>query len=334
VFVWLDRLRPEPPWLLAVALLWGALGAASIAVQLNEWFAGQVGDISGPSARSAVFVAPWVEESAKGVVVFAIVWWRRHDFNSVIAGVVYGGLSGVGFAFTENIYYYGQLFQQVKDFKGSEQVALDAVEHLFLWRGVAMPFVHPMFTMMTGVGIGLAVRYRHVGVRILAPVAGFCAAVLLHMGYNGAVSFADNRELTAVYIVILLPTLMLLLGLVLTVRRRERRVIAARLRDYTTFGWLKAEHIDYIASARGRREARRNVKRLGKVERERVRQYQQAGMNLGLLRDRLVRGVAGHKELTRERELIATMRAFRGQVILPVPDEAGVQDTARASSSW
>jgi protease PrsW len=114
-----------------------------------------------------VFIAPWVEETAKGAVVFFLVWWRRHDFNSLLAGAVYGGLTGIGFAFTENIVYYGQLFQRVKDYEGGQQVALRAVEHLFLWRGVAAPFVHPMFTMMTGIGVGLAVRHRHVGVREL-----------------------------------------------------------------------------------------------------------------------------------------------------------------------
>ena len=62
-----------------------------------------------------MFVAPWVEEACKATIIFAIAWWRRHDFNGVIAGVVYGGLTGIGFAFTENIVYYGQIFQHVHD---------------------------------------------------------------------------------------------------------------------------------------------------------------------------------------------------------------------------
>ena len=203
--MWLDRLRPEPTRYLVVALLWGALGATYIALQINGWLARDVGDQYGATARSAVFIAPWVEESAKGAIVFALVWWRRHDFNSVLAGVVYGGLAGIGFAFTENIVYYGQLFQRVKDYQGNQRVALEAVENLFLWRGVAAPFVHPMFTMMTGIGVGLAVRHAHLGVRIVAPVAGFCTAVLLHMGYNAAASFAPGSTLTVVYLAILLP---------------------------------------------------------------------------------------------------------------------------------
>jgi protease PrsW len=333
-FLWLDRLRPEPAWLLVVALLWGALAATYLSLQINAWFARQVGDAYGASARSAVYIAPWVEETTKGAIVFFLVWWRRHDFNSLLAGVVYGGLTGIGFAFTENIVYYGQLFQRVKDYQGGQRVALQAVEHLFLWRGIAAPFVHPMFTMMTGIGVGLAVRHRHLGVRIVAPVAGFCAAALLHMGYNAAASFAPGRALTAVYVAILVPALLTLMGLVLLVRRYEYRVIQARLGDYSTFGWLPPEQVAVIATARGRRRARRHVKPLGRAQRETLRRFQQVGVDLGLLRDRLVRGVVGPAELPREQELIARLRRLRERVVLPDSDDAGAARLTRAASSW
>lgn len=333
-FLWLDRLRPEPTRLLLIALLWGALVATYVSLEINSWLAGEVGDQYGATARSAVYIAPWVEETTKAAIIFVLVWWRRHDFNSVLAGVVYGGLAGIGFAFTENIVYYGQLFQRVHDFDGGQAVALRAVEQLFLWRGVAAPFVHPMFTMITGVGIGLAVRHRNVGVRIVAPVAGFCCAVLLHMGYNAAASFAPGTALKAVYVAILVPALVTLVGLVLVVRRYEYRVIAARLGDYASFGWLPAAQVRYIATAQGRRQARRHVRGLGAEEREAVRSFQQVGTDLGVLRDRLVRGVAGPQELPREEELIRQFRALRSRVSLP----RGADDTGptltRASSSW
>lgn len=333
-FVWLDRMRPEPPWLLVSALVWGALPAAYLSLKLNGWLAAHVGDVHAASARSAVFIAPWVEETTKAAVIFAIVLWRRHDFNSVVAGVVYGGLAGVGFAFTENILYYGQLFQHVDEFKGNQHFALDAVERLFLWRGIAAPFIHPMFTMMTGLGIGVAVRYRHVGVRILAPVAGFCTAVLLHMGYNASASFAGGGALTAVYLELFLPMLLALIAVVMLVRRHERRVISARLHDYSRFGWLPPDQVVYITDVKRRREVRKYARQFGKPERDRIRQFQQAGMDLGVLRDQLVRGVAGPGELARERELIATIRAFRGRLMLPTSASPALEEFSRATSSW
>lgn len=333
-FLWLDRLRPEPTRLLLLALLWGALAATYISLELNSWLAREIGDQYGATARSAVFIAPWVEETTKAAIIFVLVWWRRHDFNSVLAGVVYGGLTGIGFAFTENIVYYGQLFQRVKDFDGGQAVALRAVEHLFLWRGVAAPFVHPMFTMLSGVGIGLAVRHRHVGVRIAAPVVGFCSAVLLHMGYNAAASFAPGTTLKVVYAAILVPALATLVGLLLLVRRHEYRVIAARLGDYSAFGWLPLAQIRFIATVEGRRQARRHVKPLGDSQRETLRCFQQVGTDLGVLRDRLVRGVAGAQELSHEQELIAKLRALRGRVALPEGDADNGPSLTRASSRW
>ncbi|MGH3470675.1 MAG: PrsW family glutamic-type intramembrane protease, partial [Nocardioidaceae bacterium] len=211
---------------------------------------------------------------------------------------------------------------------------LSAVTHLFLWRGVAAPFVHPMFTMMTGLGVGLAVRYRHVGVRILAPVAGYCSAVLLHMGYNAIASFTAGRSLTAAYIAVLLPTLVTLAVTVLLVRRYERRVLRARLRDYTAYGWLRADHLDFIATTRGRRVARRHARRFGKSQRDLVRQFQCGGLDLAVLRDRIVRGVAGAGELHRESQLLARLRLLSRKVMLPDSARPARRELTRENSSW
>lgn len=334
-FVLLDRFRPEPTKLLALAMVWGALGATYIALRLNAWLAAQVGDLHGASARSAVFIAPWVEETAKGAVIFAIVLWRRHRFNAVLAGLVYGGLAGVGFAFTENIVYYGQVFQQVS-ISSDGSAALHAVEQLFLWRGLAAPFVHPMFTMLTGAGIGIAVRHRQIGVRILAPVAGFCAAVLLHMSYNTIASFATGEGLAAVYVALLLPTLLGLAAGVLVVRHHERAALAARLQDYSVYGWLKPGVVPYITTASGRRAARRYAKPFGPEQRERVRQFQRDGIELSVLRDRMVRGVAGVGDTAAEAILVATLRTSQRQVLLPAAaGSAGTADELVISrSSW
>jgi protease PrsW len=334
VFLSLDRFRPEPKALLAIAMLWGALGATYISLKCNAWIAAQIGDLQGATARSAVFVAPWVEETAKAAVIFAIVFWRRHHFNAVLAGIVYGGLVGVGFAFTENVVYYGQLFQQVHASQDS-RAALDAVKHLFFWRGLAAPFIHPMFTMLTGAGIGVAVRHRHIGIRIVAPVAGFCAAVLLHMGYNTIASFAAGEGLTAVYVVLLIPTLLGLAAAVIVVRRHERSVLAARLRDYTTFGWLRPAVIPYLVTASGRRTARRYAKSLGGNQLARVRELQRDGVELALLRDRIVRGVAGDREQFAEASLVAALRSSQRQVLLPpVARPSADEELATLRSSW
>jgi RsiW-degrading membrane proteinase PrsW (M82 family) len=309
LFYLLDRVRPEPTQLMAVALIWGMCIATYLALRVNGWFGHLLGPDDGTPVRNAVFVAPWVEETAKGLVIFVIVWWQRHRLMSTIGGVVYGGLVGVGFAFTENIVYYSAVFQQALASSRDRSFALDAVQDLFWWRGVAAPFVHPMFTVLTGLGIGFAVRQRNTGVRVLAPVAGFLAAVLLHMSYNTLASYANHRGLTAAYLGILLPLLLVVALVVLRVRRHERRVIAARLDDYVTMGLLGRTQVDSISTREGRRAAVGSAKYYGQQACQESRDLQRDGLELGALRDRIVRGLADQSEQKREAELLTRLRA-------------------------
>jgi RsiW-degrading membrane proteinase PrsW (M82 family) len=304
VFYFLDRLRPEPTTLLLVALIWGACIATFVALKLNGWLADILDPGDGTAVRNAVFIAPWIEEAAKGAVIFVIVWWKRDRLMSSVGGAVYAGIIGVGFAFTENIVYYSQVFQQALHASRDRSLALDAVQQLFWWRGVAAPFVHPMFTIMTGIGIGFAVRQRNTGVRVLAPFAGFLAAVLLHMSYNTLASYSSQRGLTASYIGLLLPMVVATAAAILLIRRHERRVIAARLGDYAVLGRLDEETVDTIATRSGRRHALATAKPFGDEARRQTKTVLRDGLDLGALRDRIVRGVAGDEELQRESWLL------------------------------
>jgi RsiW-degrading membrane proteinase PrsW (M82 family) len=328
--LWLDRFDPMAPGWLALALLWGALGATYAALEINSLVAKQIGDIYGASARSAVFVAPWVEEALKGGVILVIAYARKERFNGIVDGLVLGGLVGIGFAFTENILYYGNVFQRVEDSPQTTQHALDAVQHLFLWRGVAAPFVHPMFTMLTGIGIGVAVRYGGPAIRVLAPVAGYVCAVVGHMGYNVAASFTARTDgLWPIYVVVLLPMLLILFAFALWVRSREQRILATRLGDYAAYGWLTPRHIAGVSTVKARSTARRLARRHGSPDIGDVRNYQRVACELGFIRDKLARGVAGKDTVVREAELLASLR-----VLAPKVDPGFAGAYAPAASIW
>lgn len=328
--LWLDRFDPMPPGWLLVALLWGALAATYAALEINTLVARQIGDIYGASARSAVFVAPWVEEAVKGAVILLIAYARKERFNGIIDGLVLAGLVGIGFAFTENILYYGNVFDRVQASPQGTQKALDAVQHLFLWRGVAAPFVHPMFTMLTGIGIGIAVRYRQPAIRVLAPVAGYVCAVVGHMGYNVAASFTARTDgLWPIYVAVLLPMLLILVGFALWVRSREQRILATRLSDYVAYGWLTPRHVAGVSTMRARMTARRSARRLGSPDLADVRTYQRVACELGFIRDKIARGVAGRDTHAREAELLASLR-----VLAPIVDTGFAGTRAPASSIW
>jgi protease PrsW len=303
-----DRRRPEPMQLIVAALIWGSCVATLIALKLNEFAVAHISRDLNQDLRGGIFVAPWIEEAAKAAIVFGIAWWQRRRLVTPLSAAVYGAIAGVGFAFTENIVYYSGVFQATVSEKGDRGLALDAVRDLFWWRGVAAPFVHPIFTLVTGLGIGLALRQRNVGARILAPVAGYLGAVLLHTGYNTLAAYATKRQLTAVYVGVLLPLLLAAIVALLLVRRHDRRVIAARLDDYVATGWLRPWQADAIATARGRRDVLRSAGRYGPYARVHARAWLATGIDLGAVRDRIVRGVASDRDLRAERALLDVVR--------------------------
>src|SRR6478609_5757557 len=153
-FLWLDRYEPEPRRLLAGGLLWGVFVATAIALLL-EGVGGFVGGLS--DKTMLVLGAPMAEEASKGLFLLLLLWWRRSELDGVLDGIVYAGLVGVGFAFTENILYLASAYD------GSGGVGpggVDALTGTFVVRCLVSPFAHPLFTVCTGIGVGLAVTSR------------------------------------------------------------------------------------------------------------------------------------------------------------------------------
>src|SRR3954465_11334026 len=141
------REGPEPVPLLATAFGWGALvaTAAALILQLLDRAV-----LSTPDSWTGAVVAPVTEEGAKGLFIFLLVWFRRRVIDGVLDGIVYAGMVGVGFAFTENILCPGGAYMGDNHTAGG----LGSATTLFVVRGVFSPFAHPLFTSLTGVGVG------------------------------------------------------------------------------------------------------------------------------------------------------------------------------------
>src|SRR3954471_17941125 len=166
-FLWLDRYEPEPRRLLAGGLLWGVFVATAIALLL-EGVGGFAAGIS--DHRMLELGAPLAEEASKGLFLFLLLWWRRGELDGVLDGIVYAGMVGVGFAFTENILYLASAYDGTD---GSGPGGTDALTTTFVVRCLVSPFAHPLFTAFTGIGVGLAVNSRSRTGRVLWPVAGY-----------------------------------------------------------------------------------------------------------------------------------------------------------------
>ena len=244
LFLWADRFRPQRFWVWLMTFGWGACVATYVAADINTWAAAHlsiVGDgdpATGP--RAAIFVAPFVEEASKATVLFWLAILMRYAWVSPLSGIVLAGLSGAAFAFVENILYYGRAYRYAARTFGAVSPE-DALHQTFVVRGLFTFFGHPLFTAMTGIGLAVAMRSKSKTVRVVAPLAGFCAAALLHMSFNTAASLLSERQQLLVLLFVAVPLVLGLIGFVVRQVFREGRRIRTRLGDYVRVGWLEAD---------------------------------------------------------------------------------------------
>ncbi|MEJ2867238.1 PrsW family intramembrane metalloprotease [Actinomycetospora sp. OC33-EN08] len=285
-FAWIDRWEPEPPRLLLTAFLWGAGFAALVALIINssavlaaELLLGQgQGDVVG-----AVISAPLVEEFVKGAFVVGLLLFRRREFDGIVDGIVYAGFVGAGFAFTENIIYFGRAFTD----DGSAPVA--GVIATFILRGLLSPFAHPLFTAMTGIGVGIAASVRSRALGAGAILLGYVLAVVLHALWNSATQLGPG--FFGIYILIMVPLFLALIALVVWQRRREKEVLARQMPGFAAAGWIAESEVPLLGSMSGRRRWLTAVRRTaGKPAAAAVVHYQHAVSELAFLRARAERG--------------------------------------------
>nr|WP_237773463.1 MULTISPECIES: PrsW family intramembrane metalloprotease [Streptomyces] len=307
-FRWLDRVAPGPWRNLLFSFSWGACAAALIAIVANSfairWIATATADPTSADTLGATVIAPIVEESAKAAAVLLVFLFRRRDFTGLVDGVVIAGVTATGFAFTENILYLGNAF--VTDQLSRDSGLASVTAATFFVRVVMSPFAHPLFTVLTGIGFGIAalsaerMRVR----RVLLPFAGLLLAMGMHALWNGSAVFGQYGFFT-VYAVFMLPAFGLLTWLAIWTRQRELRMITAELPVYAAAGWLTPPEPFALGSMRARALARDYASYTwGKPAARTVAEYQEYATSLAFLRHRGRRGRAGADFVARERELL------------------------------
>ncbi|CAM3590119.1 PrsW family intramembrane metalloprotease [Nocardioides zeicaulis] len=309
-FMWLDRYEPEPRSLLVAGLLWGAFVATAAALVFQG-----IGIAGGTSERESLSVlAPVTEEATKGAFLLLLLWWRRHELDGVLDGIVYAGMVGVGFAFTENILYLAAAYDGTDGLGPGGTSALTAT---FVLRCLISPFAHPFFTAFTGIGVGLAIASRRPVVRFLAPVAGLVVAALLHSAWNTS-TLSGTGHFFVVYGTLMLPAFVAVVAFAVYRRRSERPMLAAALQDAADRGLLPATDIPWLVDLRARRHARRWARQQGGPQGERaMRAYQASAVELGYLHHRYLRGTAPSDFSVRGQEHVVALRTIRPYISFP-----------------
>jgi Predicted membrane protein len=243
IATWVDRFEPEPPWLLATAMFWGASTAILLAMIFNGIGEGIFSALLGQqqaSVMTPLFAAPVVEEIAKGAALLMLFVWKRDEFDNVTDGIIYAAMVGLGFAMMENVQYYAKAVTS----GGSEALGV------FFIRGVMGPFSHPLFTSMTGIGFGIAQESDRKVVKFIAPVLGLCGAILLHGFWN----LSTNLGLAffATYLFVMVPAFFGVIVVVIFSLRREARIIRTHLEIVVADRVLSHDDVLVVTSVRRR----------------------------------------------------------------------------------
>lgn len=299
--LWVDRYEPEPPHLLLATFLWGAGLAVFVSYILNTFnssvFFEATHDAAVASALGGILSAPVVEESAKGLCLLLLFFFKRKEFDGIVDGVVYATMVALGFAMTENIQYYG----------ASLKAGGGATGAIFVLRGMLSPYSHPLFTSMTGIGLGWAAQSDRWPVKLLAPPLGLMAAMGLHATWNLSATIHIDAWLAS-YLLIMLPAALCVAIVLAFALAREGRL----LRHYLA-NELPPQERRSVSSVWGRigYSIGRFFKK-GPLGWLRSEQYLQAASELAFLRHRTARGFVAEPEL--EQELQSRIQLLRVQI--------------------
>jgi RsiW-degrading membrane proteinase PrsW (M82 family) len=297
--LWIDRYESEPTWMLGMAFIWGATIAAFLAFLINSIGGAvvtAVADERTGQAFGAVISAPLVEETAKAIVLFVLFFWKKDEFDGVIDGVVYASMVALGFAMTENIKYYGEAAL------GGGGVFTVT----FILRGAMSPFAHPLFTSMTGIGLGWARQSDNRVVKYLMPPLGLLAAILLHGTWNFSAMLArqSGALFLLIYFVLMVPAFVAALVVVFFALRGEGRILQEYLQCDIQTGMLSPEEYSRLCSVRGRFSSSISALTRGGFSQWRARkQLNQIASELAFHRRRVARGFYSNNEAAIQREI-------------------------------
>jgi len=229
VIAWLaDYYKREPFRFVFAMFMWGVMSTLvaffvnTTVLQGVELFVGSTGLAL---AISAVFVAPIVEETAKGLGLLTLS--GHHEYDSTFDGIIYGFAVGMGFAAVENWLYFVARYGPV------DAGGLLPWVYLILYRSLLGSLSHGCFTAALGGIIGFfkskpALR-RHT---LAAFLIGLPVAMFLHGAGNLIVIIGSITEtglglpvpvFDPLY-TILLTTIYIIIGAILQLRLKGRQM--------------------------------------------------------------------------------------------------------------
>jgi protease PrsW len=321
LFIWLDRFRGQNPLVWLLAFGWGAAASTWFSIHINTWMGEQMATTAADAdmgSRAAIFSAPFSEEATKATVLFLLIILMRRHIVSRLNVVMLSGLSAIGFAFTENIIYYGRVITYAVN-NISVANPDEAVMELVLMRGVYTSFGHPLFTMLTATGLVVGLSARSRIVRIVAPLGGFLLSVAGHMLFNGLASTRSTDQLKPHWIMALILVALIVASLVISVVQ-QGRLVRHRLSDYVAGGWLTERDVQLFGGPLRRANYLLKSVFWGPRRWWYTARLVRRMTELAYLRSEVTRGLTGEGGHLRGHDILGEIEELRPKALATEPD--------------
>ncbi len=242
---WVDRYEKEPVVLLGGVFLWGAIVAAGAAFIANTFVGLGIYMFTGSQAfteiSTASAIAPVIEESLKGLAVLFVFLFFRHEFDSILDGIVYAAVTAIGFAATENIYYIYTY--------GFQENGLNGILYLFFVRVILVGWQHPFYSAFTGIGLAVSRLSRNLSIKLLAPIMGWGLAIFTHSLHNTISSIFQGIESLVIGVIFDWSGWIAMIIFIIWALYREQKWIIAQLRDEVANGVITPAQYKTACSA-------------------------------------------------------------------------------------
>ena len=233
---WLDRYEKEPKVLLGAAFLWGVLIAGGGAYIINTVLGLGVYLVTGSEGATdfatASIIAPVVEESLNGLAVLVVFLLFRQEFDSILDGIIYAGITALGFAAIENVLYIYNYGYQEGGWAGLWQ--------LVFIRVILVGWQHPFYTAFTGIGLAIARMNRNILVKIIAVLGGFATAIFAHAFHNTFGSLIGGIEGLAIGTFFDWIGWFFMLLFIIWMLVNERNIVKRQLREEVNNGLISS----------------------------------------------------------------------------------------------
>lgn len=291
---WIGKWNPEPFGLRLGAFIYGAAGSILLTFGIS-----MLSDlIIGPPQnmfQAAAIQAPIIEEFAKGLGILLIAFIFKKHINSPVDGMVFIALIAGGFAFTENILYFGRAYVEGN---------ILGLGFTFFLRGIMSPFAHILFSLPMGIIVGHLVTQKKNKLLILLGFIGiYPISVGLHGLWNGASVIAVAPEAWNIfYILIQVPLFIAFIIYALWLRRLEAMNTLRRTTEYAHQGWFTQPEVEAYATWKGRTVASKWGKTQSPTVRKLINQISEDVVALANTRSLIVRSKIKNKQPLFEEE--------------------------------